>query len=332
MRLIVFVFSIMVLASCQTDKAQVIKNQGQAHGTFYHITYKSPNGKDYYKELKDNMQRIDKSLSTYDEVSVISRVNMNDPSVVLDDHFMAVYNRALDIAKHTYGAFDMTVAPLVNAWGFGYTEPQNTDSATINALLEKIGYEKVTIIDGEIIKEYPDIKLDASAIAKGYSVDQAALLLERKGIENYMVEIGGEVRTKGKNPDNERWRIGIDEPTENNPLTDRQLQRILHISGQSLATSGNYRQYYVKNGKKYAHTINPKTGYPVQHNLLSVSVVANDCMTADAYATAFMVLGYHASIDIVENTPELEAYFILSGTDETPFRVEYSEGMEQFFN
>lgn len=323
--------AIIGLSACQPQKPYYEKNEGQAHGTFYHITYESEDKKNYHEELRINMQRIDKSLSTYDDVSVISRINKNDESVVPDHHFLNVFHRSQEISKHTHGAFDITVAPLVNAWGFGFTEPQKTDSTSLVTILKNVGYEKVIIEDNKLIKASPNMQLDASAIAKGYSVDQASLLLEKKGIKNYMVEIGGEVRVKGVNPDGKPWRVGIDEPSENNPINNRKLQRIIQITDKALATSGNYRQFYEKNGKKYTHTINPKTGYPVQHNLLSASVLAADCMTADAYATAFMVLGFHASMDIVKNTPELDAYFILNGDTDSTYRVEYSDGMKNYF-
>ncbi|PLX18264.1 MAG: thiamine biosynthesis protein ApbE [Salinivirgaceae bacterium] len=327
--------SILIIAilfiGCQPDKKPYIKNQGQAHGTFYHVSYDSPNGKDFHDLLKASMERIDKSLSTYDPISVISRINQNDSSVVLDDHFLNVYKKALEISKETHGAFDITVAPLVNAWGFGFTEPQRTDDKSIEHILSYTGYERVHLINGKLHKDTSTIQLDASAIAKGYSVDMAALVLENQGIKNYMVEIGGEIRVKGVNEQGNPWRIGIDEPTDDQSPAERKLQRIINISDAAMATSGNYRQFYIKNGKKYAHTINPKTGYPVQHSLLSASVVAPDCMTADAYATAFMVLGYHASKDIMEKHPEMEAYFILSGTDENTYEVKYTKGMEKFF-
>ncbi len=319
----------ILLGSCNRP-APYIKNQGQAHGTFYHIVYQSPNGKDYNQQLIANMQRINKSLSTYDPVSVISRINQNDSSVVLDDHFMNIYNKAVEVSEATHGAFDMTVAPLVNAWGFGFTEPQRTDSVSIAHLLSITGYEKLEMRDGILHKDTAIMQLDASAIAKGYSVDVAARFLEQKGIENYMVEIGGEVRVKGINENGTPWRIGIDEPSEEQSAMNRKIQRVIHISEGAVATSGNYRQFYEKNGKKYAHTINPKTGYPVRHNLLSATVIAPDCMTADAYATAFMVLGYHASLDIVQENPNLEAYFILSGDEDTEYRVEYSDGVKKF--
>lgn len=316
----------IIVSGCKQDKSKYIKNQGQAHGTFYHITYESPKGLDYHDQLRNTMQRIDKSLSTYDPVSVISRINQNDSSVVLDDHFLNVFKKAMEISKATHGAFDITVAPLVNAWGFGYTEPQRTDSIAISSILEYVGYERLRLENKDLFKDTAAIQLDASAIAKGYSVDKAAEILEMKGVKNYMVEIGGEIRVKGLNPNGTAWRIGIDEPVEDQTLIDRKIQRILHINEGALATSGNYRQFYEKNGQKYAHTINPKTGYPVQHRLLSASVLAPECITADAFATAFMVLGYHASMDIVESNPDLEAYFILSGEDES-FDVKYSSGM-----
>lgn len=322
---------LIFISGCQPQKAHYEMNEGQAHGTFYHIIYESKNEKNHHEELRANMHRIDKSLSTYDNISVISRINQNDESVVLDDHFLTVFKRAQEIAKHTHGAFDITVAPLVNAWGFGFTEPQKTDSTSIATILENIGYEKLALDNNKIVKASPLMQLDANAIAKGYSVDQTALLLEKKGIENYMVEIGGEVRVKGINPDGKPWRIGIDEPTENNPINNRKLQRIIQITNGALATSGNYRQFYEKNNQRYSHTINPKTGFPVRHSLLSASVIAPDCMTADAYATAFMVLGYYASIDIVENMAELEAYFILSSDTDSTYVIKYSQGMKKYF-
>jgi thiamine biosynthesis lipoprotein len=331
MKYLSILFIIASFISCQPAKKPFIKNQGQAHGTFYHITYESPSNKDFHDLLQQSMARIDKSLSTYDPISVISRINQNDSSVVLDDHFMNVYNKAYEIAKETSGAFDITVAPLVNAWGFGFTEPQRTDSRSIEKILSYTGYEKVRIIDNKLHKDTAVIQLDASAIAKGYSVDMAALTLEKQGVINYMVEIGGEIRVKGVNEQGNPWRIGIDEPTDDQSPSERKLQKIIHISDAAMATSGNYRQFYIKNGKKYAHTINPKTGYPVQHSLLSASVIAPDCMTADAYATAFMVLGYDTSKEIVEKHPEMEAYFILSGTDENTYEVKYTKGMEKYF-
>lgn len=209
----------------------------------------------------------------------------------------------------------MTVAPLVNAWGFGFKNKLDPDSIPVDSLLELVGYKKVHLIDGKLLKDDPRIMFDASAIAKGYGVDVVADFLESKGVENYMVEIGGEIRAKGKNNKGKIWRVGIDKPIDDPSSLSREIQDVIELGKGAMATSGNYRQFYIKDGKKYAHTIDPRLGYPVQHSLLSASVIAPDCMTADAYATAFMVLGLEKSIEIVEKDTLMEAYFIYSDND-----------------
>lgn len=302
--------SFLILTSCQ--EKSFVKNAGSIFGTTYHFTYETKNGKDLNNEIINELQNFNKSLSTYDKNSIISRINQNDSSVILDDYFLKCWNKAREISELTNGAFDMTVAPIVNIWGFGFDESLNADSALIDSLMEFVGYNKIHITNNIIHKELPGIMLDASAIAKGYGVDVAAEYLESKGIENYMVEIGGEVRAKGKNEKARYWRIGIDKPIEDPSAMNRILEAVVSLNNKSLATSGNYRQFYVKDGIKYAHTINPKTGYPALSNLLSATVLANDCMTADALATAFMVLGVEKSINLSKSIPDLEVFFIFS--------------------
>ncbi|WP_372641702.1 FAD:protein FMN transferase [Ancylomarina sp.] len=304
----------LLLFACQPTKNDYQFNEGYIWGTIYHIIYDNSKGGDLHDEIKAKMNEFDLSLSTYKPNSTISRVNNNDSTVVLDPYFKTVFNRSIEISKATNGAFDMTIAPLVNAWGFGFKNKLDPEDIPVDSLLQIIGFNKVRMINDKIIKNDPRIMFDASAIAKGYGVDVIANFLENKGISNYMVEIGGEIRVKGVSNKNRSWRVGIDKPIDDATLQKREIQDVLSLVDGAMATSGNYRQFYIKNGKKYAHTIDPKLGYPIQHSLLSASVIAPDCMTADAYATAFMVLGLEKSVTIVENDPNLNAYFIY--TDE----------------
>ena len=228
----------------------------------------------------------------------------------MDEMFAEVFNRAMEISKETDGAFDITVAPLVNAWGFGFKNGEHPTAHTIDSLLATIGYQRVALVGSKVVKKDRRTMLDCSSIAKGYGCDRVAQLLRDKGISNFMVEIGGEVVTQGINPERLPWKIGVTKPIDDSLNTNNQIQTVLNVTDKAMATSGNYRNFYYKNGKKYAHTIDPKTGYPVQHNILSATVLAADCTTADAYATAFMVLGMERSQAILQKHPELMAYFI----------------------
>lgn len=316
-----------VIYMIRHNQGSYIKNQGFAHGTTYHIIYQHPQGINIKADLEKVMESVDRSLSTYDSTSVISGVNRNEQPELTDD-FRRVFNKAMKVARKTDGAFDITVAPLVNAWGFGFTERTEVDSALVDSLLKFTGHEKVKLKNGGIIKQDPRLMLDVNAIAKGYSVDKTARFLEKQGVDNYMVEIGGEVRVSGKNNQGKAWRIGIDRPIDDPKAKNRQLKAVVKLSEGALATSGNYRRFYVKDGVKYSHTIHPQTGYPVRHSLLSASVYATDCMTADAYATAFMVMGLKESKEFVARHPALEAYFIYSGP-EGDEKIYATEGFQQ---
>ncbi len=326
MKNIVVLVLMIILSGCSQSDETWQRNKGMAHGTFYNITYLFKD--DLQNEIQQIINQTDKSLSTFSPNSIISRLNNDEDSVILDSLFIQVFDKGKEVWEATSGAFDMTVAPLVNAWGFGYDKGFEDPQESIDSIMNFVGFEKVSRSGSSIVKKHSGIKLDASAIAKGFSVDRIGQFLESQGITRYMVEIGGEVRVKGSNPDSLRWKIGIDKPTDSHVVNnDRELQAILHLNYGSIATSGNYRQFYIKDGKRYAHTINPKTGYPVQQDLLSVTVWAPDCMTADAYATAFMVLGYEASLRIVESTDSLEAYFIV-GEKSQEYEVFYTNGIE----
>jgi len=300
-------------------------DEGFIFGTIYHITYQSD--ENYQKEIEAELQKVDNSLSPFNKTSIISRINRNE-DVAVDGMFKEVFQLAENISKETDGAFDITVAPMVNVWGFGFKKGITPSKEVIDSIRALVGYQKVSLQAGHIKKQNPNIMLDCSAIAKGYGSDVVARFLKSKGIDNFMVEIGGEVVTRGNSEKRVPWRIGVNKPTDDSLNTNTELQTVLNVTDKAMATSGNYRNFYYKNGKKYAHTIDPKTGYPVQHNILSATVVANDCATADAYATSFMVLGMEGAQKILEKHPDLLAYLIYSD-DKGNNQVWYSPSMKK---
>ena len=264
---------------------------------------------DLSQSIKNELMKVDRSLSPFNEHSVITAVN-NNKEVVLDNMFQEVFQKAMAISRETDGAFDITVAPLVNAWGFGFKNGTQPDRRQVDSLREMIGYEKLSLVNGKVHKKDPRMMLDCSAIAKGYGTDMVARLLKERGVQNYMVEIGGEIVTKGVNAQRVPWKIGVTKPDDDSLSIGNELQTILNVTDKAMATSGNYRRFYYKGGKRFAHTIDPKTGYPVQHNILSATVLADDCATADAYATSFMVMGMEGAKRVLERHPELMAYLI----------------------
>lgn len=284
-------------------------NKGFIFGTVFTITYQ------YEKNLNDEilaiLNEVDNSLSPFNKNSIITKINENIP-VTPDKMFVEVFQLAKQISTETNGAFDITVAPMVNVWGFGFKNGTSPTKEVIDSIKGIVGFEKVNYQDGKVLKQDPRITLDCSAIAKGYGCDMVARLFRQKDIKNFMIEIGGEVVTSGISEKRIPWKIGVTKPTDDSLNTNQELQTVLNITDMAMATSGNYRNFYYKNGKKYAHTINPKTGYPVQHNILSATVLAPNCATADAYATSFMVLGMEKAKQILEKHPELMAYFIYS--------------------
>lgn len=288
-------------------------DNGLIFGTIYQVSYQYPTS--LKGEIEEALHTIDNSLSPFNQHSIITAINRNE-SMQTDSLFRAVFRRSLEISAETDGAFDITVAPLINAWGFGFKKGIFPDSAQVDSLRQLIGYTRVSLdADGCVQKQNPRLMLNCSAVAKGYAVDVVARLLQAKGIDNLMVDIGGEVVVKGHNPQQRPWRIGINKPVDDSLATNQELQAIVELTEGAIATSGNYRNYYHRNGKKYAHTIDPRTGYPVQHAILSSTVLAPDCMSADAYATAFMVMGLEEAEAFVEAHPELAAYFIYSQPD-----------------
>ncbi len=315
---------LLVLVHINYRRSSYLVIDGFAQGTTYHIIYIPDLSIDFLlhkdeflfqDEIDSLLRRIDESLSLYHPESIITRINRNDSLVIADELFETVFRKAVEVSAITDGAFDITVGPVVNAWGFGPGERERVDSAMIDSLLQYVGMEKVSMVGDRVVKSLDGVLLDLNAIAQGYSVDLLARFFENRGIDRYLVELGGEVSASGLKNAREQWKIGVDKPIDNNLIPGRELQVIVSLYNRSLATSGNYRKFYVENGVKYSHTIDPATGYPVTHNLLSATIVANDCMTADAFATACMVMGLEKSIDMISQLDELDAFFIYSGND-----------------
>ena len=281
--------------------------EGKIYGTYYSISYESV--LNYDTVIIKEMERVNYSLSMFNPRSVIAKINREESDRV-DSLFVRMFIQAQKVYDATEGAFDITVAPLSNAWGFGFKNERLPSAEKVDSLLQYIGMDKLTLNGMRLIKAIEGVQLDASSIAKGLGVDLVADFLDKKGVKNYMVDIGGEIRVRGISSKKRAWRIGIDKPVDDVSASTRELQAVVAIEKGALATSGNYRNFYVVDGKKYAHTINPKTGYPVQRDILSSSVYAPTCMEADAYATAFMVIGKEKAQKIIEKDTELEACFV----------------------
>lgn len=323
---ILFILVVLVVAGIAVGRknADYQHDSGLVFGTSYNITYQSNDN--LKPEIEKTLAEVDASLSPFNEKSVITHVNKNE-AVTLDDHFITVFRLSSEIYKDTEGAFDITVAPLVNAWGFGFKNGITPDCHAIDSLMQFVGFDKVKLQDGKIIKTDDRLMLDCSAIAKGYGVDAVARLLKSKGIDNYMVEIGGEIVASGENPKGAPWRIGVSKPDDDSVNVSNEIQGIINITNRAMATSGNYRNFYYKGGKKYAHTIDPKTGCPVQHSILSATVVSDECAKADAYATAFMVMGLDKAKAVLARHKDMMAYFIYSD-DKGNNKVWYSPSLK----
>lgn len=304
---------------------EIQRSEGSVFGTFYHLTYQS--AKPLQEGIDYALKEVDASLSPFNKESVITAIN-NNTSMDTNPMFVEVFTLAQEVSKETNGAFDITVAPLVNLWGFGFKNMDHVSQERVDSLLPYVGYQKVRLLEGKVQKEHPETMLDCSAIAKGYGVDAVGKYLESQGITNYMVEIGGEVRVRGINPRGDLWHVGINKPNDDPASINNDIEQVIQITQLAMATSGNYRNYYEKDGKKYAHTIDPHTGYPVQHSILSSTVLAQDCATADAYATAFMVLGMDEAKKVLAKHPELMAFFIYSDQN-GEMREWMTEGMEK---
>ncbi len=289
------------------------REEGMVFGTVFHTTYECDSS--LMPRIMSELQGVDASLSMFNPQSTLSRINRGE-SQQTDSLLRLIMDISREVSQATDGAFDITVAPLVNAWGFGFKSGEMPDSARVDSLRQLVGWRKVSIDDkGLLHKETDGMVLDCSAVAKGLGVDVVAGLYDRLGIANYMIEIGGEVVVKGRNPKGKTWSIGINKPVEDSTSTNEELQTILEMTDIAMATSGNYRNFYTSGNKKVAHTIDPHTGYPVQRDVVSSTVFGPTCAVADAYATSFMVLGLGEAKKVLAKHPELKAYLIYLDTE-----------------
>lgn len=317
---------ILMFTAC-TKQKQYFEESGSVFHTIYHIKYE---GSEILTEKIDaEFQKFNLSLNPFNPNSIISKVNRNE-SVEVDDWFIEVFNRAKEVSDHSEGIFDITCAPLVNLWGFGFSKMDSVTPQMIDSIKQFVGYQKVRLDGRKVVKDDSRILLNCSAIAKGYASDVIARLLEREGVKNYMVEIGGEVTMKGVNQNGKCWRIGINKPEDDSTGIKNDIEEVVQLCKKGgVATSGNYRNYYVKDGKKYAHTIDPRTGYPSEQSILSATIVAEDCITADAYATAFMAMGLEKAREAAKNIPGIE-YYVIYSDENGKHQIEYSTGMLQY--
>ncbi len=334
------------LLACQNDKQAdsqtYISLQGETMGTYYRITYKDPEQRNFQQAIDSLLLALNQEVSTYIPSSMISNFNQSVEGILLSEggkqknHFLENLKAAAEIFTLTEGAFDPTIMPLGNYWGFGYTPRKpvtKVDSNLVDSLLDFVGFEKLQLVEeGERVKlnkRSPGIQLDFSALAKGYGVDAIGNLLKENEVNDFLVEIGGEVVARGLNKKGEPWSIGINQPSETSDLTD--FVAIIPLENKGMATSGNYRNFYEVNGVKYSHTINPHTGFPERNTLLSATIIANNCMYADALATACMVLGTEAAFELINSLQDVDAYLIY-GLEDGSLAEKYTPGLSDIFN
>ena len=306
--MVVSALIVISFAAC-TMRAPYRQLTGFTQGTTYHITYEDQAAINYQLSIDSLLKVIDTMLSGYIPQSMISRINNNDSTVRINHHIKVLFNKSHQIWERSNGMFDITVGPLVNAWGFGPAQQAVPDSAQVMALCSLVGMEKISITADRLIKADPRMNIDFNAVAQGYSVDVLCGFFDMQRCVNYLVEIGGEVRTRGVNATGDIWRIGVDKPIVGT-AAGQNLQTVLNIENCAVSTSGDYRAYFEKGRKRYGHTINPKTGYPAQQNVLSATIVMADCMSADGYATACMAMGFPACKALFVQDPSIQAYLI----------------------
>ncbi|MBT8297861.1 MAG: FAD:protein FMN transferase [Maribacter sp.] len=302
----------VLLVSCKTEKEPLIKNlnAGGALGTSYTITYISDKELDFQREIDSVFNAINQSLSTYIPSSDISIINQGNTDVEVDHMFREVFDLSKEVFLKTGGYFDPTVGSLVNAWGFGPGKEVSMDSTRVDSIMRFVGLDKVQLKNNRVVKKLSNIYIDFNAIAKGYAVDRLAIMMDEKGIDNYLLEVGGELVGKGINGIKQKsWIVGIDDPQVEE---GRRLKILIALEDKALASSGNYRKFRIDSltGKKYVHTIDPKTGFTKNASTLGVTVLANSCALADAYATAFMAMDLNKTVHLLSNQKEIDAYVI----------------------
>tara|TARA_R110002124_G_scaffold155440_2_gene322643 strand:- start:2304 stop:3281 length:978 start_codon:yes stop_codon:yes gene_type:complete len=309
-------FFVVVLFSCNSKKEiQIINFEGFVFGTTYHITILHEQKINFQKSIDSLFFLVNKSLSNYIPTSDISKINLGDSTIIVDAFFTEVFQKSKRIFKETDGYFDPTVGSLVNAWGFGANKSKKEiDSLEVQKMMQFVGLDKVQLKEGRIKKQFKETYLDFNSIAKGFGVDVVGRFLETKNVQNYLVEIGGEIRAKGKNKKGNFWKVAIEKP---NTDGTQSFQSTIQLENASMATSGNYRKFRInKKNKKYVHTVNPKTGFAKESDLLSASVIANlDCADVDAYATAFMAMGFKKTKEFLKKHNNLKVVLIYLNTE-----------------
>lgn len=316
----------ILLISCKQE-LRYYEVSGRLH-TPYHVKFEYTEPLD--AEIKEQLKYFYRLFNAFDSTSVISYVNQNRDCVV-DTLFQRVLSKALEVSAVTNGAYDVTCAPLINLWGFGFSRKDSVTPHHIDSVRQFIGYNKVRLENGRVVKDDPRLMMNLSSLADGAVCDMIANMLEKKGVVNYLVEFGGEMRVRGVNQKGENWRLGITKPTDDKSGLSQELEQIVSFPiPLGMATSGNYRNFYIKDGRKYAHTIDPREGSPVQRDILSATIVAKDAMTADAYATAFMVLGSKEAKVLSAKVPGLEYFIICSDSIGGGYHTEYSDGFKHF--
>ena len=309
---IIFVIGLLVLSSCGTQPEKIVL-QGLAQGSYYAVTYYDEHGRDFQHEIDSIFHAVDMSVNLWEENSVISKVNRNE-EVVLDDIFIDNFNIAQEAAKLSDGYFDPTISPIVAAWGFSYKTGDTITPLLIDSLKQLVNYRNIRIENGKVIKAFPDMKLDFNAIAQGYTSDLIADFLESRGIKNYLVDTGGEIMAKGAKPNGKPWIVGIEKPADHWD-SEQVVQTRVALRDKGLVTSGSTRKYVERDGKRYSHCIDPNTGYPVEHQVLSVTVLAENSVWADALASICMVMGMEKSLPLIESMDGVEAYYIYVNDD-----------------
>ncbi len=325
-RLLLGVCCVLALLSSCVNQPQKIVLQGLAQGSFYAITYFDELNRNFQHEIDSIFHAVDMSVNLWVDSSVISKVNRNE-EVTLDSIFIDNFRIAQKAARLSDGYFDPTISPIVAAWGFSYKSGDSITPQLIDSLKQLVNYQKIRIENGKVVKENPNMKLDFNAIAQGYTSDLIASFLESRGIKNYLVDTGGEIMARGSKPNGQPWIVGIEKPAKNWD-SEQVVQTRITLRDKGLVTSGSTRKYVERNGRRYSHCIDPKTGYPVEHNVLSATVMAENSVWADALASICMVMGMEKSLPLIESMDGVEVYYIFVN-DQNELETFATEGFQK---
>lgn len=325
-RLLLGVCCVLALLSSCVNHPQKIVLQGLAQGSYYAITYFDELNRNFQHEIDSIFHAVDMSVNLWVDCSVISKVNRNE-EVTLDSIFIDNFRIAQKAARLSDGYFDPTISPIVAAWGFSYKSGDSITPQLIDSLKQLVNYQKIRIENGKVVKENPNMKLDFNAIAQGYTSDLIASFLESRGIKNYLVDTGGEIMARGSKPNGQPWIVGIEKPAKNWD-SEQVVQTRITLRDKGLVTSGSTRKYVERNGRRYSHCIDPKTGYPVEHNVLSATVMAENSVWADAMASICMVMGIEKSLPLIESMDGVEVYYIFVN-DQNELETFATEGFQK---